>query len=139
MKTKAKLEEEEKTVKEKLAVFTEMRKILDLAQQFQDELLQRELHLFPQPPRELSEPSRELSEPPRKRKLSLSKFSGTPPNEPARSYRDGKVKLPADNVAALGRSLFTDYLVGVELAATLLLVATIGAIVIAGRRTGGLK
>jgi NADH:ubiquinone oxidoreductase subunit 6 (subunit J) len=43
-------------------------------------------------------------------------------------------RLPADNVAALGRVLFTDYLLAVELGGTLLLVATIGAIAIAGRR-----
>jgi NADH-quinone oxidoreductase subunit J len=43
-------------------------------------------------------------------------------------------KLPAGNVAALGKTLFTDYLIPVELAATLLLVATIGAICIAGRK-----
>jgi NADH-quinone oxidoreductase subunit J len=45
-------------------------------------------------------------------------------------------KLPAENVAGLGKALFTDYLVPVELAAALLLVATIGAIAIAGRRGG---
>jgi NADH:ubiquinone oxidoreductase subunit 6 (subunit J) len=43
-------------------------------------------------------------------------------------------KLPAENVAGLGAVLFTDYLVPVELAGVLLLVATIGAIAIAGRR-----
>jgi NADH:ubiquinone oxidoreductase subunit 6 (subunit J) len=43
-------------------------------------------------------------------------------------------RLPAENVAGLGQSLFTDYLVPVELAGVLLLVATIGAIAIAGRR-----
>lgn len=43
-------------------------------------------------------------------------------------------KLPAQNVAGLGKMLFTDYLVPVEMAGVLLLVATIGAIVIAGRR-----
>jgi NADH-quinone oxidoreductase subunit J len=48
-------------------------------------------------------------------------------------------ELPASNVAALGRTLFTDYLVPVELAATLLLVATIGAIAIAGRKSEGLR
>jgi NADH:ubiquinone oxidoreductase subunit 6 (subunit J) len=42
--------------------------------------------------------------------------------------------LPAANVAALGRSLFTDHLLAVELGGTLLLIATIGAIAIAGRR-----
>jgi NADH:ubiquinone oxidoreductase subunit 6 (subunit J) len=47
--------------------------------------------------------------------------------------------LPAANVAGLGRTLFTDYLVPVELAAVLLLVATIGAIVIAGRRSEELR
>jgi hypothetical protein len=48
-------------------------------------------------------------------------------------------KLPRENVAALGSVLFTDYLVPVELAAVLLLVATIGAIAIANRREGGLR
>jgi NADH-quinone oxidoreductase subunit J len=48
-------------------------------------------------------------------------------------------KLPRENVAALGSVLFTDYLVPVELAAVLLLVATIGAIAIANRRAGGLR
>ena len=48
-------------------------------------------------------------------------------------------RLPAGNVAALGRTLFTDYLIPVELAATLLLVATIGAIVIAGRKSEELR
>ena len=42
--------------------------------------------------------------------------------------------LPARNVEALGQSLFTEYLVAVEMAGVLLLVATIGAIVIAERR-----
>jgi NADH-quinone oxidoreductase subunit J len=63
--------------------------------------------------------------------LPLSGNSGPPRNavangEPVRG-------LPAYNVAALGRSLFTDYLLPVELAGVLLLVATIGAIVIAHR------
>lgn len=43
-------------------------------------------------------------------------------------------RLPAENVAYLGRSLFTDYLLAVELGGTLLLVATIGAIAITSRR-----
>ena len=42
--------------------------------------------------------------------------------------------MPADNVASMGRSLFTDYLLAVELAGTLLLVATIGAVAIAMRK-----
>lgn len=48
----------------------------------------------------------------------------------------GKPALPAANVAALGRALYADYLLAVELAGVLLLVATIGAIAIANRRTG---
>lgn len=47
---------------------------------------------------------------------------------------DGSPRLPAENVAALGVSLFTDYFLAVELAGGMLLVATIGAIVIASRR-----
>jgi NADH:ubiquinone oxidoreductase subunit 6 (subunit J) len=46
----------------------------------------------------------------------------------------GRPQMPAENMAYLGRSLFTDYLLPVELGGTLLLVATAGAIVIAGRR-----
>ena len=41
------------------------------------------------------------------------------------------------NVAGLGRTLFTDHLLAVELAGTLLLVATVGAIAIAGGRREG--
>jgi NADH-quinone oxidoreductase subunit J len=44
---------------------------------------------------------------------------------------------PLGRVRALGRSLFGDYLFAVELAGTLLLVATIGAIAIAPRRQRG--
>jgi NADH:ubiquinone oxidoreductase subunit 6 (subunit J) len=67
--------------------------------------------------------------------ITLSPFSGTPPNV----ITAAGAHLPAANVAGLGRSLFTDYLLPVELAGTLLLVASIGAIVIAGRRTEGLR
>jgi NADH-quinone oxidoreductase subunit J len=67
-------------------------------------------------------------------KLPLSPFSGEPANTPFPT--DGKERLPARNVAALGRALFSDYLVAVEMAGVILLVATIGAIVIASRRTG---
>ena len=42
-----------------------------------------------------------------------------------------------DSMRALGRTLFGEYLFAVELAGTLLLVATIGAIAIAPRRRGG--
>ncbi len=47
--------------------------------------------------------------------------------------------LPHRNVEGLGRVLFTDYLVPVELAGVLLLVATIGAIVIATRHSEVLR
>ncbi len=68
----------------------------------------------------------------------LSDLSGPPPSvDPANLRRDayGRPVLPADNPAYLGRSLFTDFLLPVELAGTLLLVAVIGAIAIA-HRTG---
>jgi NADH-quinone oxidoreductase subunit J len=74
--------------------------------------------------------------------LPLSGNSGLPPNVPVQDMpRDaqGKPAMPAQNVAALGTSLFTDYLLAVELAGTLLLVAVIGAIAIAGRPTEGLR
>jgi NADH-quinone oxidoreductase subunit J len=56
---------------------------------------------------------------------------------------NGFSRLPAekrmsdDQMRDLGRSLFTDYLFAVELAGTILLVATIGAIAIAPRRGRG--
>jgi NADH:ubiquinone oxidoreductase subunit 6 (subunit J) len=66
----------------------------------------------------------------------LSGFSGPPSNLPSNELRrdHGVPQLPAENTAYLGRSLFTDYLLPVELGGTLLLVATIGAIAIAYRR-----
>jgi NADH:ubiquinone oxidoreductase subunit 6 (subunit J) len=70
-------------------------------------------------------------------KRPLSAYSGPPANLPPEELRrdaDGRPVLPAENVAYLGRSLFTDYLLPVELGGTLLLVATVGAIAIASRR-----
>src|SRR5262249_20661873 len=70
--------------------------------------------------------------------LPLSPLSGPPANTPTeevrRNQETGMPYLPAENAAYLGRSLFTDYLLPVELAGTLLLVATIGAIAVAHRR-----
>lgn len=66
---------------------------------------------------------------------TLSAYSGPAPNR----VEPGTVALPAENVAGLGVSLFTDYLFAVELGGTLLLVATVGAIAIAGRREGGVR
>ncbi len=70
----------------------------------------------------------------------LSDMSGPPANlPPGEQRRDdlGRPELPAANVAYLGRSLFSDFLVPVELAGTLLLAATVGAIAIANRRAEG--
>ena len=46
----------------------------------------------------------------------------------------GQGELPARNVAAVGYALYADHLLAVEMAGTLLLVATIGAVAIAGRK-----
>ena len=76
------------------------------------------------------------------RTATLSDLSGPPSSTPPGELRrdaGGRPALPAENAAYLGRSLFTDYLLAVELAGTLLLVATIGAIAIAGRRAEGLR
>ena len=50
--------------------------------------------------------------------------------------KDG-VRQPIGTLHQLGRSLFGDYLFAVEMAGTLLLVASIGAIAMAPRRTQG--
>ncbi len=83
-------------------------------------------------------------------KAGLSEFSGPRPSrlifpeekrgeaaDPPELRRDGlgRPMMPARNTAYLGRSLFSDYLLPVELAGMLLLVATIGAIAIAQRRS----
>ena len=47
----------------------------------------------------------------------------------------GKARMPPDTLDRLGLSLFSDYLLAVELAGLLLMVAAVGAIVLAGRRT----
>lgn len=46
----------------------------------------------------------------------------------------GRGELPARNVASIGYSLYTDHLLAVEMAGSILLVATIGAVAIAGRK-----
>ena len=69
---------------------------------------------------------------------ALSSYSGPPPNlrpDEVRAGPGGRPPLPADNPGYLGKSLFTDYLLPVELGGFLLLVATVGAIAIANRRT----
>jgi NADH-quinone oxidoreductase subunit J len=76
----------------------------------------------------------------RDRTSNLSGFSGPQPDLPIDQVRadpdaGGRPYMPADNPAYLGRSLFTDYLLPVELGGFLLLVAAIGAIAIAQRRT----
>jgi NADH-quinone oxidoreductase subunit J len=62
----------------------------------------------------------------------------TPTKGPA-SVVNPPRKMPAENVAAVGKVLFVDYLIPVEMAGVLLLVATIGAIAIAGRRSEELR
>ncbi len=73
----------------------------------------------------------------------LSNLSGPPanvhPGEVRRDKETGRPHVPAENSAYLGRSLFTDFLLPVELAGTLLLVATIGAIAIAHRRASAIE
>ena len=69
-------------------------------------------------------------------RLAFSELSGPASDRAPDQLRHdaaGRPALPAENTAYLGRSLFTDYLLAVELGGTLLLVATIGAIAIAYR------
>lgn len=75
---------------------------------------------------------------PRAGNVPLSNLSGAPPtaeSEQIRRDKEGRPQMPAENAAHLGRSLFTDFLLPVELGGTLLLVATVGAIAIAFRRS----
>jgi NADH:ubiquinone oxidoreductase subunit 6 (subunit J) len=70
--------------------------------------------------------------------LPLSPYSRQMTGTPNPQSKDTE-SLPSENVVSVGRSLFTDYLLPVELGGTLLLVATIGAIAIAARRAEGLR
>lgn len=54
--------------------------------------------------------------------------------KPLDGQLDNAKQLPAANVSAIGRTLFSDHLLAIELAGTLLLIATVGAIAIAGTR-----
>jgi NADH:ubiquinone oxidoreductase subunit 6 (subunit J) len=78
-----------------------------------------------------------MPQPPSDR-LHLSELSGPASNRSPEELRHdpntARPPMPAENTAYLGRSLFSDYLLAVELGGTLLLVATVGAIAIASRR-----
>jgi len=78
---------------------------------------------------------------PRTRPGTMSPHSGTPADTPhdqiRRDPKTGVPEMPADNAAVLGRALFTDYLLPVELGGFLLLVATVGAIAIAQKHKAG--
>ncbi len=63
--------------------------------------------------------------------------AGTPRGDIRRDPKTGVPELPAENTAYLGKSLFTDFLLPVELGGFLLLVATVGAIAIGQRREPG--
>src|SRR5262249_52202993 len=68
--------------------------------------------------------------PPRGQPSAISDLSGPSANEvPAQLRYDeqGRPQLPAENASYLGRSLFTDYLLPVELGGFLLLVAVVGS------------
>ena len=69
---------------------------------------------------------------------AMSNLSGAPSSTRAEQIRrddDGLPRMPAENAAYVGRALFTDFLLSVELGGGLLLVATVGAIAIAYRRS----
>jgi len=64
--------------------------------------------------------------------------TASPPPAPTPNFLSkADEKTPVGSLRGLGRSLFSDYLFAVELAGTLLLVASIGAIAIAPRREEG--
>lgn len=75
------------------------------------------------------------------RKPGDSQVSAVPFVKPASDIEDNPLSTPAlgdmGSLHAVGRSLFGDYLFAVELAGTVLLIATIGAIALAPRRAQG--
>ena len=96
-----------------------------------------------------------IVQPSTERAAALSEFSGPPSVLTADLHadKDGQLKVtplpqlrrdefgrpqaPAENSAHLGKSLFTDYLLPVELGGFLLLIAAVGAIAIAHRLQTG--
>ena len=77
----------------------------------------------------------ERTEPGTMQMLSPVTVDSRPVAPNALSRADGQHAV--GNLKGLGRSLFGDYLFAVELAGTLLLIASIGAIAIAPRREQG--
>ncbi len=75
------------------------------------------------------------------RPMSLASLPDNLSSEPGRELSkkleamDPSQRIVPKSTAGLGRSLYTDYLIAVELAGTILLVATIGAIALAQRST----
>lgn len=72
--------------------------------------------------------------------LEISADAGQAPPEPdpiPNYLSKADATTPVGSLRGLGRSLFSDYLFAVEIAGTLLLVASIGAIAIAPRREEG--
>jgi NADH-quinone oxidoreductase subunit J len=69
--------------------------------------------------------------------MSLPDAEPTVPPVPGNLLSKADEDHPVGNLKGLGRSLFGDYLFAVELAGTLLLIASIGAIAIAPRREQG--
>lgn len=68
---------------------------------------------------------------------SISATAEVSSDEVANPFSQLAANQSLGKIQALGRSLFSDYLFAVELAGTLLLIATIGAIAIAPRRRRG--
>jgi NADH-quinone oxidoreductase subunit J len=77
------------------------------------------------------------SRPRQREAISIFAFEPPPDGVVANPFSQLAKNQPMGQMHALGRSLFGDYLFAVELAGTLLLVATIGAIAIAPRRRRG--
>lgn len=69
--------------------------------------------------------------------MTSSELPASESEHTANPFSQVAADKPLGRMRALGRSLFGDYLFAVELAGTLLLVATIGAIAIAPRRRRG--
>ncbi len=121
-----------KEIETQLQVLVDLEALLESARV---ELRQRAglLYLNPDSDADAADDRLLASAPPPPVTSGLSGTSASVPPSQVRRDAQGRPQMPADNSAYMGKSLFTEYLVPVEVGGLLLLIATVGAIAIAYR------